>query len=398
MKGFIKYVLPFLVLGIAAIGAYGIFTSKPQPETRRPQVQFPLVRTVSVQREDLQLTVESQGTVGARTESQLVPEVPGRILEVAEFFVSGGFFQAGDVLVRIDPFDYRQAIVEARARVAQGQLRLAREKAEADVARREWEDLGDEEEPTALTLREPQIADARAALAAAEAGLERAERNLDRTEVRAPYDGRVRVKAVDVGHYVTPGAPMGTIYSVDFAEIRLPLPDAELAYLDLPLDYRGGARSGANPAVILRAEYGGRLHEWEGRIVRTEGEIDLRSRMVHVVASVPDPYRQVTGRPPLAVGMFVEAVIMGRVARDVAVLPRAALRTGGRVWVVDDEDRLWFRDVQVLRAEKDIVVVSDGLKNGDRVCLSPMEAVTDGMRVRTGDVPEGPEIPAESPS
>jgi RND family efflux transporter MFP subunit len=232
-------------------------------------------------------------------------------------------------------------------------------------------------------------------VAAAEAALERAERNLDRTRIRAPYAGRVRSKRVDMGQYVTPGVSVATVYAVDAAEVRLPLPDDELAYLDLPLDYRGGGTSGSNPGVVLRAEYGGRVHEWKGSIVRTEGEIDPKSRMVHVVASVPDPYREVPGRPPLAVGMFVQAEIRGRTARDVAVLPRAAMRSDGRVWVVDDEDRLRFRDVTVLRADREVVLIADGLRDGERVCLSPMEAATDGMQVRIGDRPTGPEIPAE---
>lgn len=395
MKFALKFLLPVLILLAAALGAYGIFVSRPEPETRRPVVSPPLVRTVTVVREDVPLLVRSQGTVSPRVESQLVPEVAGRVLEVAGSFVPGGFFETGDVLVTIDPYDYRQAIVEARAMVAQAKLRLAREEAEAEVARREWRELGTEEEPTPLTLREPQVEDARAALAAAEAALERAERNLDRTRIRAPYAGRVRSKRVDVGQYVTPGVSVATVYSVDAAEVRLPLPDDELAYLDLPLDYRGGGTSGSNPKVLLRAEYGGRVHEWKGSIVRTEGEIDPKSRMVHVVASVPDPYREVPGRPPLAVGMFVQAEIRGRTARDVAVLPRAAMRSDGRVWVVDGEDRLRFRDVTVLRADREVVLIADGLQDGERVCLSPMEAATDGMQVRIGDRPAGPEIPAE---
>ena len=394
MKLLLKYVLPVIVLVAAGFGAYAIFLAKPEPETRRPVVAPPLVRVVSVVKEDVRLTVASQGTVSPRTETQLVPEVSGRVLELSNSFVGGGFFEQGDLLMVIDPYDYRHAVIEARARVAQARLRLAREQAEAEVARDEWKDLGDGDEATPLTLHEPQIEEARAALDAAKAARERAERDLERTQVRAPYDGRVRSKLVDVGQYVNRGTPLGTIYSVDAAEVRLPLPDAELAYLDLPLDYRGESQPRAGPEVVLQAEYAGRTHEWQGRIVRTEGEIDPRTRMVHVVVSVADPYGHGggTGRPPLAVGMFVEAEILGRTARDVVVLPRAALRRGERVWVVDAVDRLWFRDVDVLRAERDVILIAGGLEEGERVCLSPMETVTDGMLVRTGDIPEGPEL------
>ena len=163
-----------------------------------------------------------------------------------------------------------------------------------------------------------------------------------------------------------------------------PLPDSDLAYLDLPLVYRGQS-SKKGPRVTLRANFAGKAHEWEGRIVRTEGEIDSMSRMVHAVAQVTDPYGRGKDpdRPPLAAGLFVEAEIQGRKVENVILLPRAALRENDRVLVVDSEERLRFREVDLLRVTREEVVVQGGLKAGERVCLSPLEAVTDGMKVRT---------------
>ena len=381
MRAITRYVLPVLILVAAGLGAFAIFISKPAPETRVPEFKPPLVRVHLVELQEVQLAVRSQGTVAPRTESQLVPEVSGRVLRVSPAFVVGGFFEEGDSLLEIDPYDYRQALVQARSRVAQARLRLAQEDAEAEVARREWVELGSGE-ATPLTLREPQVEDARAALQAAEAGVEQAQRDLDRAVVKAPYAGRVREKHIDVGQYVTRGTAVATLYSVDAAEVRLPLPDSELAYLDLPLDYRGEDAARRGPEVVLHAEFGGTVHRWAGRVVRTEGEIDPRSRMVHVVAQVDDPYGRDGDRPPLAVGMFVEAELRGHIARDIAVLPREALHTGDVVWTVDEEDRLHFRDVDVFRAQGDQVLISSGLEQGERVCLSSLEAATDGMRVR----------------
>ena len=141
----------------------------------------------------------------------------------------------------------------------------------------------------------------------------------------------MRAKSVDLGQFVTVGNPIATVYAVDIAEVRLPLPDGELAYLDLPLAYRGGANRPGPPVKVL-ATFAGAVHEWRGRIVRTESEIDPVSRMVHVVAEVNDPYAPGPdpNRPPLAVGMFVEAEIDGRAFDNIAVLPRAALRGRGR--------------------------------------------------------------------
>ena len=250
-------------------------------------------------------------------------------------------------------------------------------------------------DPRALTLHEPQLEDARAAVAAAEASLDRAKRNLDRAELRAPYVGRVRRKNVDIGQFVTVGSSVATIYAVDYAEIRLPLPDEELAYLDLPLSYRG-SQNRVGPPVTLRAQFAGRTHTWQGRIVRAEGEIDPVSRMVHVVAQVKDPYApgRDLSRPPLAVGMYVEAEIAGRVATEVAVLPRAALSGPSQVLVVDEESRLRFRTVELLRSTTEAIVVRAGLEAGEMVSVSPLEAVTDGMKVRVlsdaADLQEAP--------
>jgi len=228
-------------------------------------------------------------------------------------------------------------------------------------------------------------------LAASEANLETAKRNLERTELRAPYAGRVREKMVDVGRYVSTGTTIATVYAVDIAEVRLPLPDEELAYLDLPLDYRGVQRPNAGPRVTLRGSFAGQVFEWQGRIVRTEGEIDPATRMVHVVAEVQDPYGRGAdpNRPPLAVGMYVEAEIEGRLVEGIAELPRAALRGRDQVIVVDAEDKVRFRTVDLLRSTSTSILVRGGLEPGERVCLSPIETATDGMDVRVvGDTPE----------
>lgn len=391
--GFIlRIVLPIAVVALALGGTVLMIKLKPEVETRPPEVPLPLVRVQPVVLTEHQFIIESQGTVSPRTESQLIPEVSGRVTWVAPSFASGGFFETEEVLVKIDALDYRQALVTARSDLARAKLRLAQEEAEARVARREWSDLGGDEDASSLTLREPQLADAKASVEAAVAGVERAERNLSRTEVRAPYAGRVRRKNVDVGQFVTTGTPVATIYSVDAAEVRLPLPDDQLAFVDLPLTYRDGSQTGPRPKVTIVADFAGRRHTWQSRIVRTEGEIDPRTRMVHAVAEVKNPYAagEDPSRPPLSAGMFVEAFIEGRDVSDVALLPRSSLRPDSTLWVIDEDNRLRYRKVTVVRATEDNILVSDGLKTGELVCVSPLDATTDGMRVRVVD--DAPEL------
>ena len=384
VKRTFQILLPVAIIVAAALGARTMVNLRPDAPTRPPMVIIPQVRVVEVELTEVTLTVKSQGTVEPRTQSQLVPEVSGRIIDVSPSFVAGGFFEAGDVLFKTDPHDYEQALVQRNAEVESARLHIAQEEAEAEVAQWGWDRVGTGQ-ARSLTLREPQIASAKAELAAAKANLETAQRNLERTEVRAPFSGRVRQKNVDVGQFVTVGAPVARIYAVDAAEVRLPLPNEDLAYLDLPLNYRGESGRIRGPAVTLRAEFAGRIHEWQGRIVRTEGEIDPQTRMVHVVAEVQNPYGRGPDptRPPLAAGMFVEAEIVGRTVEHVAIVPRAALRGPSQVLVVDVNRRLRFRDVEVLRATTNELFILGGLETGDRVNVSPVEAVSDGMEVRT---------------
>ena len=378
----LKGVLPLALLGIAALAAVTMIRNRPVAEVQPPPIEPPGVRVHVVELADVDMSVVSEGTVRPRTESELVPEISGRVLSISPSFAEGGFFEEGDTLLEIDPFDYEQAVIAARSQLAQSRLRLAQEEAEAEIAEREWNEIG-EGNPRALTLREPQLEDARAAVAAAEASLVRAERDLDRAHIRAPYAGRVRRKNVDVGQFVTMGSSVATIYSVDVAEIRLPLPDVELAYLNLPLSYRGG-ESRLGPEVTVRTTFAGATHAWEGRIVRTESEIDPVSRMVHVVAEVMDPYRPGPdpNRPPLAVGMYVDAEIEGRRFGQIAVIPRSALRGRDQVMVVDDDSRMRFRTIEILRLTTTSIYTPQGLRDGERVAITTVDSPTEGMLVQ----------------
>ncbi len=391
-----KFAPVVVLLGGIAVAAM-LFATGPTVEPRPPIVEAPRVRVLTVVPQSIRLTVSTHGTVAPRTESELVPEVSGRVTWVSPSLVSGGFFSEGEPLLRIEPLDYRVGLEQGRARLARAESDLAN----AQMAHSRQMDLS-RQHASSESQRDDAINRLRVAEAGkreADASLEKAERDLERTTVIAPYVGRVRSKRVDVGQFVNRGSMVAKIYAVDFAEVRLPVPDEQLAYLDLPLVYEEESTSDATP-VTLRARFAGKVHEWQGEVVRTEGELDPRTRMVNIVARVPDPYRRSEGRPPLAVGLFVEAEIVGTNAEDVVVLPRTALRSRDQVLIVDHEDRLRLRDVDVLRVSRDEVLVQAGLESGDRVCVSPLETPMDGMQVRIlespstadrdGDLSEGP--------
>lgn len=382
-----KFLYPFLIIIAALVVALIMVKMRNKVERIPVSIPPPLVRVQTIDIQDHQLIVTSQGTVVPRTESELVAQVAGQVIEVATQFASGGFFKKGDLLVRLDPRDYEFTLARLRAEISQAELQLAQEEEEAEVARKEWEQLGEGKQPHPLVLREPQLARARSTLTAAKASYQQAQLNLARTEIRAPFNGLVRAKKVDLGEYVNPGVSLATIYAVDYAEVRLPVPDEEMAYLDQFSESGKQKMHSLNIPVILKASYAGNVHRWGGKIVRMEGEIDPLTRMVHLVARVDDPYGRTkkSSQPPLAVGLFVEAEIMGRQVEDVVVIDRAALRDENQVLVIDEEDRLHFRNVDILRMDAETVIIDGGLENGERICVSPLETVVEGMKVQTAE-------------
>ena len=211
--------------------------------------------------------------------------------------------------------------------------------------------------------------------------MERAERDLARTQITAPYDGRVRTERLDVGQFVNRGETIAALYSIDYAEVRLPIRDVDLAFLPLSLANRQSDEP--PPKARLRAEFAGAEHFWVADIVRTEGELDPLTRMVNVVAQVPKPYEPAGASPPLTVGLFVEAEIFGNWVEDVFIVPRTALQEGGKVYVVADDGRLSFRDVAVLRRTGETLYLQGELESSEVICLSPLANATEGQRVRT---------------
>lgn len=381
-----------LALGAALVAA--LVATRPAAERREETPYVPLVRAVRAEPRTVQLTVTAHGTVVPRTESELVAQVAGEVEWVSPALVAGGFFAEGEPLVRIETADYDAALESARAAVARAESEAERTRKERDRQRR----LADQSVASQARIDDAESAwaQAAAALREARAGRVRAERDLARTTLTAPFDGRVRAESVDVGQFVNRGARVATLYAVDYAEVRLPVPDRDLSFLDLSLSYRERIQDDEpGPPVLLRARFAGRDQEWRGRIVRTEGELDPKSRMVHVVARVDDPYGRESpaadgeGSAPLAVGLFVEAEILGRRVEDAYRVPRSALHDDGRVLVIDAEDRLHFQEVEVLRLERESAVLAGGLRPGQRVLVSPLAAPVEGMRVRVREESAG---------
>ena len=375
----LQILLPLLVLVGGALLAKSIAGQKQTPAVIADARSAPLVRTAAVTTTAVRLDVATQGTVEPLRTVDLSSQLAGRIIATSDALRAGGTFAAGDVLVTIDPTDFELAIVQREAELARAELRLAQERAEAAAALRAWQQLEGERPADALVLRTPQIRDAEAALQAARAQLERSRLDRQRTEVRAPFAGRVQSVAADLGQTVQPGQRLAVLFDGAAVEVRLPIPVADAAFLDLPL----GPQPRVGSSVTVQAEFAGGTHTWTGQVVRVESEVDRRTRQLTVVARIDGTAAQGgADRPPLLIGMFVRAVLHGRQRDGVLVIPAQALHAQDTVWTVDDTDRLRRKPVQVLRQEADRVLLASGVLAGERVCLSDLETITDGMQVR----------------
>ena len=366
-----RYMRILLIMGIlilaivAAVAMVGLREDPPKKE----QVELdPLVDVVVLEKMTANFAVRSQGTVQPRTETVLSAEVSGTISSISPKFIAGGVFQANEVLMRIDPTNYKVAVDQAEALVLQRQI-------EYDGAKK-LKSQG--------YRAEAEFASAAAALATAKAEHVRAKRNLERTFIRLPYEGIVRSKDSDVGQFVSPGIRLGVTFATDIAEVRLPLTDLDLAFVSLPNAADVAESGGADgPDVVLSAVRKGQATEWPAKIVRTEGVVDEKSRVTYAVARVDDPYRLHSNGLALPVGTFVSADIEGAVVENIIRIPRSVVRGSDKIVLVDEQNALRIRQMDVIRSDANYVYVSDDGLAGARVVRTALESPVNGMSVRT---------------
>ncbi len=363
---------------LALVAAIAMMSLKQEPPKKERVELDPLVEVVELERMTTEFEVRSQGTVRPQTETMLSAEVSGTITSISPKFVAGGVFRANEVLMRIDPTNYEVAVDQANALVAQ----------------REIEYEGAKKLRSQGYRAETEYASAKAALASAKAEQVRARRNLERTYIRLPYEGIVRSKDTDIGQFVNPGTPLGITFSTEYAEVRLPLTDHDLAFVDLP----GAAAvtetgSAAGPAVRLSAVQKGVTREWPATVVRSEGVVDEKSRVTYAVARIADPYRLHGEGHALPMGTFVTAAIQGASVADVFRVQNTAIRSANKLLLVDADNKIQSRTVDVMRADSQFTYIT-GLNDGDRVVVSALEAPFDGMVVRTSadDVAAEPQV------
>lgn len=380
MSKAVKIIAPILVIVGAFVLVQVMVASKPEPEKKENTVRTVSLHVAPVEKTSRSIDVETQGEVKAKNQIPLTARVSGHVIEISPDFEEGAAIDHDTLLLKIDDTDYKTAVVRAHARVAEAQVALERELANEKIKKDTWNQKKGDTKPTAFALNKPQVLEAEAKLEAAKADLKEARLNVERTEIRVPFNGRVMSRNVGLGQYVSAGTVLGQVFSVDVAQVRLPLTDLQLSALRLPLGFEASEDNA--PEVTFTTNIGRNQHQWTGRIVRTNAAVDQNTRLSYAIAEVADPYGQAADQgAPFAVGMFVNARIKGFEETEAWVLPRDALRQEDTVYVVNQDNKLNIRQVEVYATTSDEVFISAGVNTGENVVTSAVNNVFDGMLV-----------------
>ena len=372
-----------VVIGLVGVAAYTLLQiTAPQPA---PRLEAPRPISVKVEpaiRTLTRPTIVAFGEVRPAVRTELVAQVGGKVVATSPAFIEGGNFTPDDVLLSIEDTDYRAAMEEVVARVAAAKLELEQALADADVARKQ---LAAQSNPSPLALREPQVARAESALRAAQTSLSLAKTNLERTQISLPYTGRVENKFVDLGQYVNPGKVLGTVFGTDVVQVRLPLTTNQLVALAVPIGYQGTADGGLS--TTLTATLGGAVHRWQGTLTGLDAAIDPATRTVYGTVIIEDPYSETSSvvDMPLAVGLYVDAEVEGRLMVDAVQIPSAGLRAGDKIFVLTGEGLLDIRQADVVHRSRSNALISAGVEPGEQVIVSAIRNPVRGMRLQTID-------------
>lgn len=374
-----RLLIPLALLAVGVIG-YKVLSVEPEEEKRPPAPARVIKTTVEeVPLQDYRTVVTTRGVVRPHNEVELTPEVSGKIIAISQQFEDGAYFNADDTLMKLDDADFQTAVISAEAQLARSQATYEQEKARSEQAKINWESLGYDEEPSELVLRLPQLREAEATVKSAEAQLDQAKRDLARTEVKAPFDGRVRMRSVGIGQSVGPGTTLGTIFSIDFAEVRLPISSHKLKFLTLPQEIQDAPV----PVQLTDALEEAGSVAWEGHIVRTEGTLDENSLELFAIARVRDPFGRVSGEPPLRIGQPVVGAIQGSVLEQVYVIPRKAIRQVDRIFLVNKSGMTLDRQIiePVWSTEDHVIIRKPGMFDGAYLATSQLSYTPDDAKV-----------------
>lgn len=408
-----RFGLPLLILIAGMLGARALIASRPPvPRVDREAVPT-LVEVIAVHAQDEQAVLQAYGTVRSHRELALFPRVEGYVIAQHNDLIDGGLVRAGEVLLKIDPQDYRLAVDTERGNLARAEFELQVEQGNQVVAHQEWDLLEPSIETSEmgrlLALRQPHLKEKRAAVDAAKSRLAQAELDLSRTVVPAPCNALVLKETVEIGQLVNARSAVATLVCTDAFRVEVSVPLNQLGWVEfpdaaqsLPPDGLSDVEVRGSAVRILRDLGNGESVQWTGWVERLIGDVTENGRMARVLVLVPDPLGLVLVPDPLGLkpfdraqdrpgeghrsslllGEYVRVEILGPTLPQTIVLPRSSLREEERVWVYNAQGELEIRQVEVALRRRDSVLIQTGLADGDRVVTSSLPAALPGMRLQ----------------
>jgi len=381
----LRYVLtPFAIIFVAILIVGILGAIAPKPAKKPPEIKAPLVEVADLVRQDITFSIASQGNIMPRTQTTLISEVSGLVTHISEKFNVGGFFKKGELILQIDDIIYQVAVLQAQSRLEAAQASLIEEQARAKQKEDEWLLTGQTlEQAPILALRIPQLQQAKAEVKAAQASLTEAEVKLQRTKIIAPYDAMLKSKNVDIGQYVSIGATLASTFAVDYAEVRLPIKQKDILFLNLP---KVNNSDSASSLVEINYQLGNEQFSVPSKLTRYEGEVDSASRVHYVVAQIDDPYQisTTTDTPALRVGMYVNAEVSGKILSDIIAIPRLAVYGGNTIRLAKD-GHLHLQQIDIIRSDNEYVYTNDIIEEGNRLVITKLESAVEGMTLRIAD-------------
>ena len=372
-----KY-LPLAIIGVIVFAFMLLKVSSPEAKRRPP----PAVNTINIEVETLgmqniPIQLHAYGIVKPRTQSTLIAEVSGRVIVLSDKFRDGAFFKKDDVLLELDDADYLADIALAKADLATAEKDYQQELAQVEQAKEDWKRLNGTDKAPSLVLREPQRKAAQSRVDSSKAKLTKAQLNYQRTKIKAPFDGRVLNKNIDLGQVVSANSKIGEIYATDAIEITLPIKNTELALINLPETYRTVSSSEQQPAVQIQSSLYPQEF-WNGKIIRTSSSISDSTRQISVTALINDPYGPIAlNRPPLKIGEYVTAKIQGKVLENAITIPNRAIYQGSYVYLFRDNG-VYRTNIKIYWQDEQQAIIESGLKSGDVLVLTPLGQVSSG--------------------
>lgn len=359
----LKIILPFFIIIATALVIYIILSNPPKAKKEKVKQAKIQVNVQKIKKQNYDIKLDSYGTAQASVKSTLSSQVSGKIIFVNEKFKNGAYFKKGDLLVQIEDLDYKADVKVAQAQLILAKQALIEEQAMAKQAKEDWERFNIDQKPNDLVLRVPQLQSAKANLLAAQANLDKAKLNLKRTKITAPYDGRVIEKSISISQVIASNTQIGTIFSTDAIEVRLPLKNKDLRLIDIS----------KNGNVEFVSEVS--KEKFIGQIKRSESTIDENTKQLYLISEIKQNSHKIK------LGEYLIAKIQAKTLKDIIVIPNDTIYQSSYVYIEKD-GVLKRKYIDILWQNNEQSIISKGLEENENLVLTTLGIVSSGTRVQ----------------